>query len=437
LANLEQTTPVGLGERLAQVRSSRLVRQNLVLFVGGLVAGVGGFVYHAIAGRVIPAQYGEVASLVAAYAIGTTVTLILILILARYAAKLRAEGNEGGIRYLIGRSLRLLAAPIALLLVLTILLSGITQDFLHLDSRLPVIWLGVAVGAVWLVAIPRGLLQGTQAFGALSANLALEMVVRTVLLVPLISLFGVTGSVVAVSAGAAIAFGVGMGSLRRLFTTPPQKVRMRTMAAFSITAAIGTLGIMLLYNQDVILAKHYLDPHAAGTYGALNKIGTILYFLSLSVSQVMFPRVVEAIATNTHPGRLLMLSVGLMCALGGGSLLVFGVLPGLVVRILFPAFPEATALMLPMGVIGLALSLNNLLVQFFMAAHDRWFIPLLGASCLLEGVLIFLFHRAVSQVVADVLIAVLGLLGVLAIRCLILLPRLHPQPVEEATLGAA
>jgi len=53
-----------LRERLAQVRRSRLVRQNLILFSGGLIAGIGGFVYHAIAGRVLgPATYGQVAFL--------------------------------------------------------------------------------------------------------------------------------------------------------------------------------------------------------------------------------------------------------------------------------------------------------------------------------------------------------------------------------------
>ena len=57
-----------LGARLAHLRQSTLVRQNLVLFAGGLVAGIGGFVYHAIAGRVLgPATYGQVAFLIAVY----------------------------------------------------------------------------------------------------------------------------------------------------------------------------------------------------------------------------------------------------------------------------------------------------------------------------------------------------------------------------------
>src|SRR5256885_10014820 len=46
---------LGLSQRLAQLLRNRLVRQNLVLFFGGLVAGIGGFVYHAIAGRVVRA----------------------------------------------------------------------------------------------------------------------------------------------------------------------------------------------------------------------------------------------------------------------------------------------------------------------------------------------------------------------------------------------
>jgi O-antigen/teichoic acid export membrane protein len=84
----------GLGQRLAQVRRNRLVRQNLVLFTGGLVAGIGGFIYHAIAGRVLgPATYGQVAFLIAIYAVCTAPALILIVVLARYTATLAARGD--------------------------------------------------------------------------------------------------------------------------------------------------------------------------------------------------------------------------------------------------------------------------------------------------------------------------------------------------------
>ncbi len=207
---------------------------------------------------------------------------------------------------------------------------------------------------------------------------------------------------------------------------------MRTMAGFALTAAVGTVGIILLYNLDVVLAKHFLDAHRAGIYGGLNKIGTIIYFLTLSVSQVLFPRVVEAVAPQRPPARLLLVSAGLMGLLGGGAILVFGVVPGLVVRILSgPAFQDVQPYVLVVGVIGLALSLNNLLVQFFIAVHDRAFVPVLAGGCVLEAALIVHFHADVREVVTSVLVSVTALLVALAGRWLLLLPKLRPEMVAE------
>jgi hypothetical protein len=76
-------------------------------------------------------------------------------------------------------------------------------------------------------------------------------------------------------------------------------------------------------------------------------------------------------------------------------------------------------------------SLSNLLVQFFMAVHDRVFIVLLAAGCALEASLIAFFHAGVGQVVEDVLLAVVGLLAALALRFFLLLPRLRPEMLLE------
>src|SRR3979409_941506 len=113
----------GLGQRLAQVRRNRLIRQNLVLFAGGLVAGVGGFVYHAIAGRVLgPTTYGQVAFLIAVYAVGTAPALILVVVLARYAATLVAR-DDAGVRTLMTRTIRLVAIPGLLAVLVTTLVA--------------------------------------------------------------------------------------------------------------------------------------------------------------------------------------------------------------------------------------------------------------------------------------------------------------------------
>jgi O-antigen/teichoic acid export membrane protein len=423
----------GLGQRLAQIRRNRLVRQNLVLFLGGLVAGIGGFVYHAIAGRVLgPSTYGEVAFLIALYAVGTGPALILIVVLARYTAMLNARGDPG-VRSLLVRTVRLIAIPCLLLILLTTLFARPIAAFEHLGSTIPILILGFSIALIWQVAIPRGILQGLQRFTSLSLNLSLELIIRTVVVFILLKAgYAVSGAMAAVFAGLAVVFVVGLYSLRDHFRGVGTRVRLRVMAGFSLTAAAGIIGVQILYNQDVILAEHFLNSHDGGIYGGLNKIGTILFFLTLSVSQVLFPRVVEAVAKEQHPGRILLSSAGILTALGACALLVFGVVPGLVVGILFgAAFKDAIPLVFPVGLIGLALALDNLLVQFFMAVHDRVFVPILALGVVVEATLILMFHARVGQVVADVLVALVGLLVLLSVRCYLLLPTLRADSVAE------
>jgi len=430
---VETGARLGLGQRLAKIRESRLVRQNLTLFAGGLVAGIGGFVYHAIAGRVLgPATYGQVAFLIAIYSVGTAPALILIVVLARYTATLVARG-DAGVRSLLARTMRLVAIPGLVLVLVTTLFARPLADFEHLGSGLPVLILGFSVALIWQVAIPRGILQGLQRFTALALNLGLELIIRTTaVFLLLIAGYAVSGAMAAVFTGLAFCFALGLFSLRDHFGRGGTRVQLRVMAGFSLTAAVGIIGIQILYNQDVILAEHYLSAHSGGIYGGLNKIGTILFFLTLSVSQVLFPRVVEAVAKEQHPGRILIQSAGILTALGAGALVVFAVGPGLVVGILFgPGFRDATPYVLAVGVIGLALSLDNLLIQFFMAVHDRLFVPILAAACVAEAALIVVFHAGVGQIVTDVLATLLTLLALLSIRCYVLLPTLHAESLAE------
>lgn len=429
----------GLGARfLARARTSRLVRQNLVLFAGGMLAGVGGFVYHLVAARLLgPALYGEVASLVSAYLVGNGITFVITLVLARYAATLEASGSSSALHHLMVRTSKLMIFPSLLALALLGVLAPLGASFLHLHSWVPVLWMLVAMVMVWQVGVPRGMLQGMQRFGALSVNQSVEMVVRVGLLVLLLLVgVGVTGAMLAVLAGAAVGYAAGMYTLRDILAAPGERVRLRTMASFAITAAVGTLGILFLYNNDVILAKHYLNAHDAGIYGGLNKIETIIYFGTLSVSQVLYPRVVEAIAKDNHPGRLVLLSAGIVLGMGAVAVAVFAAAPTVIVKILYgDKFLVAAQYMVPIGLIGLALSLNNLLVYFFMAAHDRVFMPILLAGVILEGILIFLFHAGLSQVISDVLSALVLLLAALVLRGVFLLPALRPEMVaEEAAL---
>src|SRR2546430_8444562 len=241
-AEVQTGARLGLGQRLAQIQRNRLVRQNLVLFAGGLIAGVGGFVYHAIAGRVLgPATYGQVAFLIAVYAVGTGPALILIVVLARYTAMLNARGDPG-VRSLLTRTVRLIAIPCLVLILLTTLFARHIAQFANLGSTIPILILGFSIALIWQVAIPRGILQGLQRFTSLSLNLSLELVVRTTVVLLLLKAgYPVSGAMAAVFAGLAFVFCLGLFSLRDHFRRQPARVRLRVMAGVLLAAGPGGL----------------------------------------------------------------------------------------------------------------------------------------------------------------------------------------------------
>ena len=138
-----------LALQLQRVRGSRLVRQNLVLFIGGFLAGAGGFVYHSIAGRALgPEAYGEVSALVGVYTVGATVNLMLVVVLARYAATLKATGRTGAIRHIMLRTARVIAMPAVLFCLVGAALSIPGASFLQLRSPVPLIMVVIGLAAV-------------------------------------------------------------------------------------------------------------------------------------------------------------------------------------------------------------------------------------------------------------------------------------------------
>src|SRR5205814_6328426 len=78
------------------------------------------------------------------------------------------------------RTSRLVAIPCLVLILVTALFARPIAAFELLGSTIPILILGFSIALIWQVAIPRGILQGLQRFTALSLNLSLELVIRTV-----------------------------------------------------------------------------------------------------------------------------------------------------------------------------------------------------------------------------------------------------------------
>jgi hypothetical protein len=174
------------------------------------------------------------------------------------------------------------------------------------------------------------------------------------------------------------------------------------------TATTGLLGLFLLANVDVLLARHYLDRAAAGRYALGAVVAKIAFWAPQFVVTVIFPRLVGA----ADPRRLLVGSALLIAGFGGllagGLVLADGL--GLIVPVLGGGYAGLGPLLPLFAALGTALALVQLLLFEGIATRDRRMgqavaVALVAEVALVAGPL----HGSVAQVAGTALAVAVAL----------------------------
>jgi O-antigen/teichoic acid export membrane protein len=408
--------------------SRSLRRDALVLAAGMAVANAGNYAFNVVMAFLLgPEAYGALAALLALVLVGSVPGLALQAVVARRTT-LAGGAAWPGVGWLVGRAG-------AGLVVLTVLLGPGLVLFLHLDSAVPVGWLALALAPTPLLFATQGLLQGRERFGALAAVMVAGAAVKLAAGLVLVAAgFGVSGAMAGVAAGGLLAALTGL----RLATptTPgavddpaPPSPRSATLPDGAPppggvgagrpgrgagwwrevgTATTGLLGLFLLANVDVLLARHYLDRAAAGRYALGAVVAKIAFWAPQFVVTVIFPRLVGA----ADPRRLLAGSALLITGFGGllavGLVLADGL--GLVVPVLGGGYAGLGPLLPLFAALGTALALVQLLLFEGIATRDRRMgravaVALVAEVALVAGPL----HGSVAQVAGTALAVALAL----------------------------
>ena len=428
-------------------RSRSLSRDALVLAAGMAVANAGNYAFNLVMAFLLgPEAYGALAALLALVLVGSVPGLALQAVVARRTTLAQGAAWPGA-GWLVGR------AGLGLVL-LTVLVGPGLVLFLHLDSAVPVLWLALALAPTPLLFAVQGLLQGRERFGALATVMVAGAFVKLAAGLALVAAgFGVSGAMAGVAAGGTLA---ALAGFRLAATTPggvdnqaPPPSRSATLpdgapptagagaarpgpaqvAPAQVaparggpvagrptvgwwrevgTATAGLLGLFLLANVDVLLARHYLDRAAAGRYALGAVVAKIAFWAPQFVVTVIFPRLVGA----ADPRRLLagsaLLIAGFGGLLAGGLVLADGL--GLVVPVLGGGYAGLGPLLPLFAALGTALALVQLLLFEGIATRDRRMgravaVALVAEVALVAGPL----HGSVAQVAGTALAVALAL----------------------------
>lgn len=401
------TRPAAAAGRAQRVRMDAAV-VSLALFGANALS----YLLNVLAARALaPDVYGALGSLLALVVIGAVPATGMQTVAALHVAATRSvnRGAPDLAQRLEAAERRLLRAGLGgavVVAALAIAATPLIVALLHLPNGWPVWWLGVALAPLTLLGTFHGMLQGRRRFAALGLLVAVEGVAKAGgALAGLLLLRTTAATLAGMALGSALAAAVGWWVCGR---RRPQREPAR-MVREVLHAIQALLGLVLLVNLDIVLARHHLSGAQAGDYAVGVVLTKIAYWLPQAVAVIVLPRLADASRRRrTVPVALAVIAAMdiwvIMAAAGYGSGII-----GLIGGSGYGAHVSAAWLF---ALLGSLLALVQLLLYSRIASADRRSATAVWAAVAIEVVLVsWWLDGSVAQVASAALISV-GLLVV-------------------------
>lgn len=386
---------------LKKILTHPILKNSTIVLAGSTGANVAGWLYHVFVGRILgTAAYGELAALLSLFYILNVPSGVMQTVLVKFFSVLKAKSEQGQAKRLLRIATWKIFLAEGIGLGIVFVFSQGAASFLHVESLWYIVWLYL-IFATFMISIVNGsAIQGFQLFAASSVLVTLGMTLRLVFGVAF-AFFGVGWTLVSNIFSNSISYGLSFIPLRFFahIHEKPITINRKEALGFSVPALITTLGITLLFSQDVLLVKHYFTSHEAGIYASLSVLGKVLFYATGAVSFVLFPIVSERKVVGTGHRKLVfsgLLVIGAVCI---GLTAVYFAVPQLVLLAFGEAFAGALPFMGSFAIFMSFFSLSSILTQTLLALDKTrvWIITATVAS--IQALLLVFYHSTISQVI--------------------------------------
>ena len=394
---------------------ARVLSGSAIMLLGSVFVGGMNLIYNfAIAHKLGAGQFGHASVTYTLLMLLSSVTLSFQLVCSKFVARSASENAQFAIYRHLHRRAWVYATAIGVLLTIA---SPQISHYLNLPTPLFVRIL--AAGIVFYIPLGarRGFLQGRCDFRALATNLALEVVIKLVGAVVLMSAgFGVTGVIGAMTASLVVAYFVAAPARHTYNPQAPAQPILKTGFDEGIQAIIFFIGQVVINNLDIVLVKHFFNATQAGTYAAVALVGRLVYILSWSVVNSMFP-ISARVRSDENRGRAvlstaLVLVISIAVVFTVGAWLAPAGLWQLLLGAGFPAVGHGfyssllTFYVVTTGIYSLAVVL--MAYEISRKVGNVSWLQLMFSGAIIVG--IYRFHASLQQVIGVQFVVMLVLL---------------------------
>lgn len=436
LGTTPRVAPPGAVAGIPRVRPHRartgMPRSVVLLSALTLAASGVNYVSNLAFARVLtPASYGDLTSLLALFMVVVVPLTAAQTRIATRVAGLAALGDVDGVKATVRHSLIRLGVVALVATAIYGAAIPLVADVFHLQAIGPAVALAALVFAGFLFPALQGVLQGLErwlAFGLVGLAVALS---RLAFGIPWAAGGGGAGGALG---GQALGMLACLGGVLWMLRDQVRRVEGRTArsGALRLPDSAGVLAgaafvfFAVIANCDVVLAKIFLSPNAAGQYAALATIGKIVTFLPAAIAVVLVPNATRAGGSVRERTRVLRVAAAMTLAAALLAAIPAALAPRLLISTMFgPHYMSSAAGVLPIVCAGGGLALLYLLVTYTVAIKDARWTWLLALGVILQIVLISLLHGSASQVAFAQALVVGALLLANEARFHSLIPRPH------------
>ena len=397
----DETLAAPAGPAATAAPGGSVVRQGVVVAIALTTANILSYGVSAVASRRLgPAEFGVFAAMLSLVIVGVVVSLGLQTVVTR-ALSGRAEAPLSA---LAGTALAASVATGAVVAAAAWPLAA----FLHLASPAAVLWTAATLVPLTWAGFVQGAAQGRERFGIL-AVVVLAVSTGKVLggLAGLTVSRSASTTMALTAAGTLVGAVVATALARHLLVRPAMhgwRVAEVAMAAHALFA------LFVLSNTDLLLARHFLPPVAAGLYGAGAVIAKVAFWLPQFVSVVALPRLVD---TRRHQAAV-RTSVLVLAVIGVAVTLITAAAATLVVKAVGgSAYTDLAPHAWQFAAAGSALVMAQLLLYARLARGDHRATAVVWSAVAVQvGVVATVAHGSVAAIINTTLVVVLLLVGV-------------------------
>ncbi len=403
---------------IKHVRRSGFIRHNSIFFFGAAAVGALNYLYYPVMGRMLDTvSFGEVQTLISLFLQIT----IFLSVMGLVTINVVTNYTSDSLRNAVVMEFEKLALVISIILfVLTIIFGKQIAHFLHFNSSIPFLLLVLALIASVPLTFRSAFLRGKRKFGLASLGNIISAAGKLLFAILLvIAGFGTAGAIGGLVAAQIVAC-FAVASWARSHGLEREHSRWLRLPDFKLLAPefrygflvlVGSLIITMQYSLDVIVVKHFFDPHTAGLYAGVASVARIIFFATASVAMVLMS-LVKINAPGTQNEKVLVKSLVLTALVGLPILVLCVATPTHITSVLMgKEYAEVAALLPRLAIAVFVVALLNVFVSYYLALRRYMVGPVLAIGALITYGLMFTHHNTLLDVVNSLLIGSLAMLA--------------------------